>query len=57
VTLLIVTPSQVVVNDKSDKKEAKARRSLWASPWVAPVPGASREGVQLGGGFVVGGTL
>ena len=55
VTLLVVTPSATVVKDK--EKEAKLPAGLWAAPFVAPEPGAAREGTGIAGGLVVGGHL
>jgi tetratricopeptide (TPR) repeat protein len=60
VTLLIVTPSQVVLKSPpgDDKRAAKKpERNLWATPWVAPVADGRGGPVQMSGGLAVGGSL
>lgn len=59
VTLLIVTPSQVVVNQSTDKdKKASApRRDVWAAPWVAVDPARGEASLRASAGLVIGGAL
>jgi tetratricopeptide (TPR) repeat protein len=58
VTLLIVTPSQVVVNDGASKDRADARPPrVWAAPWVAPEAPAGGGAPQTAFGLAVGGRL
>ncbi len=58
VTLLIVTPSQVNVQEKeADRRASRKPGGLWATPWVAPEPGRPGNGAGVAGGFVVGGHL
>ena len=58
VTLLIVTPSNVITTQPAaPKKETAARRDVWAAPWIAPESGAPGARIGVGGGLVVGGRL
>ena len=59
VTLLIVTPSSTVLNDAParEKKDASARRDVWASPWIAPETSPNGDALRPSFGLAVGGRL
>ena len=60
ITLLIVTPSKVDLQDKDkaqDTKESRLPGGVWATPWVAPEPVRGGPGTGVAGGLVVGGHL